>query len=362
MGRIWDKSGSIEWDNNGQLANGALAYFYEGNTTTPLTVYEDGSESTPHAVPVEADGARWPSVFIPFVTSYDVQVMDSGGAQLYYYRAIPNPDPITSTPDTVPTEERVKTGAVHWEPINTIKTGYVRLNGRTIGNAVSGGTERANADTEDLFTYLWNNLANSQAAVSTGRGGSAAADFAAGKTIALLDMRSGLPFGLDDMGNSLASRMPFVPFTNGNSITPGSICGENEHLLTTLEISAHAHMISLTTTADGTHNHTGTSGAGTAHNHGVTDSGHTHTVAALATGAPTQLTGGGSIGPSTNQTITSSNNTTGISINNESAHTHSISSDGAHTHTLSGNTGTTGTGNNHNNVSYGACGTWFIKL
>lgn len=64
-------------------------------------------------------------------------------------------------------------------------TGWVMANDGTIGNAASGGTTRANADTAALYTLLWNNISNTYAAVSTGRGANAAADFAANKTIAL---------------------------------------------------------------------------------------------------------------------------------------------------------------------------------
>lgn len=64
-------------------------------------------------------------------------------------------------------------------------TGWVMMDDGTIGNAGSGGTTRANADTEALFTLLWNNTADAQCAVSGGRGANAAADFAGLKTIAL---------------------------------------------------------------------------------------------------------------------------------------------------------------------------------
>jgi hypothetical protein len=64
-------------------------------------------------------------------------------------------------------------------------TGWVLMNDGSIGNASSGATTRASADTEDLFTLLWTNTANAQCPVSSGRGASAAADFAANKTITL---------------------------------------------------------------------------------------------------------------------------------------------------------------------------------
>lgn len=87
------------------------------------------------------------------------------------------------------------------------KTGFVRANGRTIGDATSGGTERANADTSALFTHLWNNFSNTICPVSSGRGANAAADFAAHKNITLPDARGRVPTGMDDMGNSAAGRV-----------------------------------------------------------------------------------------------------------------------------------------------------------
>lgn len=84
-------------------------------------------------------------------------------------------------------------------------TGFVRANGRTIGSATSGASERANADVQVLFQYLWDTDAN--LVVSAGRGVSSAADWAANKTIALPDWRGRVLAALDDMGNSAAGRI-----------------------------------------------------------------------------------------------------------------------------------------------------------
>lgn len=84
-------------------------------------------------------------------------------------------------------------------------TGWVFANGTTIGNAASGATGRANADTVNLFTLLWNTWANAQAPVSGGRGANAAADFAANKTIQLPDLRSRFMGGLNAFGGSGSS-------------------------------------------------------------------------------------------------------------------------------------------------------------
>src|SRR5690606_4990055 len=126
-------------------------------------------------------------------------------------------------------DEKVQTGQVIWEPVDETKTGFVRLNGRTIGNAASGATERANADTEDLFTYYWNKMSDTQAPVSGGRGSTAAADYAANKTITLLNGRGAMLCGLSDMGNSDSGALDDAPATNGDGTTPGSILGANTH-------------------------------------------------------------------------------------------------------------------------------------
>lgn len=115
--------------------------------------------------------------------------------------------------------------------------GFVRANGRTIGSASSGATERANADTQALFQYLWN--ADPNLAVSTGRGASANADWVANKQIALPDMRGRVMAGLDDMGNSAAGNLTasfFGAQFSGSPTTLGAIGGLENHRLTASEL------------------------------------------------------------------------------------------------------------------------------
>lgn len=72
----------------------------------------------------------------------------------------------------------------------TAPTGWLLIDGKTIGSAASGATARANADTLALYTLLWDFSAaavpifTSTGAAST-RGASAADDFAADKRLAL---------------------------------------------------------------------------------------------------------------------------------------------------------------------------------
>ena len=379
MGTIWAKSGVIERDNNDVAAPGAEAYFFQGATTTAQTVYQDAAETTPHTSPVETDAnGRWPLVFVPFCTSFDVQVMTSGGTQLYYYRSIPNADPVEASVDSVADEELFATGDVKFRFGTGALTGYVRCNARTIGSAASGATERAHADTATLYAYLWNNFANSILAVSGGRGASASADFAANKTIALFDGRSATLRGLDDMGNTAASLLALATFTTGAATTGGSVCGVNTHTLTEAQLAAHTHT-GTTGTNSVDHTHTGTTGNNSVdHTHlvsgntGTNSVDHTHNVSDYQltnVGAGSAFVGGTDWTVTAPDLATSGQSTThthGISITSggESVgHSHTFTSNGqsvSHTHSFT--TASTGSGTAHNNVSKSLLGTIYIKL
>lgn len=66
-----------------------------------------------------------------------------------------------------------------------VPPGWVRMDDGSIGNAGSGATNRANADTFQLYKTLWDGVSDTYAPVSTGRGATAVADFLAGKTLTL---------------------------------------------------------------------------------------------------------------------------------------------------------------------------------
>jgi len=123
----------------------------------------------------------------------------------------------------------------------TAPSGYALLSGRTIGSASSGATERANADTQALFTLLWNDMTNTEAPVSGGRGASASADFSANKTITLPDARGRVIAGKDNMGGTTASRL-----TSGGSGIAG----------TTLGTSGGGESVTLTAAQSGLPSHT----------------------------------------------------------------------------------------------------------
>lgn len=209
------------WKNfAGQYPPGALVYFFEANTNTPMTVYADALETTPLTHPVQAfANGRFPPIFVPYRT-YRERVTDSAGVLLWDIDGIPNPAPPSSGGGSgiVVTQDMVlQTGDVMWQLRGGTRPGWVRLNGRTMGNASSGATERANDDTEDLYTYLWNNLDNSVAPVIGGRGATASADFAANKAITLPSMQGRAPLGLDDMGGAAANVLQVAATINTTS-------------------------------------------------------------------------------------------------------------------------------------------------
>ena len=156
------------------------------------------------------------------------------------------------------------TGDVKLTLKTTADTGWVLMNDGTIGNGSSGGTSRANADTEALFTLLWTNTIDTWCAVSTGRGANAAADFAANKTIAL-------PKAL---GRALAI------YGSGSGLTARALAeylGTETHQLTASEMPSHTHAQTVgagvyiagaggTNVANATATVTGSAGSNGAHN------------------------------------------------------------------------------------------------
>jgi microcystin-dependent protein len=132
--------------------------------------------------------------------------------------------------------------------------------------------------------YLWG--ADANLAVSGGRGASAAADWAANKTLTLPDYRGRTLAGLDDMGNTPSNRLTATYF-GASATTLGAAGGSESHLITTNEMAQHRHAVKLT------------------------DPGHTHTTDANKLVAGGIFPGGGGSGPV--GAIVSSN-TTGITI------------------------------------------------
>lgn len=271
MGGIYPLSRMQQFDGNGRLLSGARLYLFDGGTSTPRIGYRDSSLTSPHPNPIVADTAgRIPLIYL-----------DDG---FYRHRLTSRSGTLIFDDDGLPVLSSTSGGSgTSVDPDSVFKTrdvkirfddqplsGYVRLNGRTIGSASSGATERANADTQSLYEELWD-FAN--ISVSGGKGGSAATDFAANKPLVLPDCAGRGIFGADNLGDGNKSRLiSYIP----NSHLQGSVGGNQAWTIqfnnlpvncpwtgsvsgsgtTALSGSTHTHNFSSTTAGQSvTHTH-----------------------------------------------------------------------------------------------------------
>lgn len=276
------------FDSNGDPLAGGKLYSYAAGGSTPAATYTDNTGSTPNANPIILDANGECDCWI-----------GTG----YFKFVLKNSLDVTQwTKDYVSlpvVENGFSTGDVKISIKTVADTGWVLMNDGTIGNAASSATSRANADTEALFTLLWNNTANADCAVSTGRGASAAADFAANKTIAL-------PKAL---GRALAT------YGSGSGLTAramAAIFGEESHALTSAENASHTHVLTM-------------------NNHG-------HTIYGGTVGALTGPTGGASRGFAALDTASGSATQTGGGVDYIGATV------------ATGSNATSGSGTAHNNM------------
>ena len=317
MAGFWHLSHHQMRDPNGAVYAGARALFYEADTLDVITVYQDYGLGIAHPSPVVANAyGVFPPVFFDEEDGFYRQRVTTAGGVI-----IPGTDvgtlPIIGPGEggggsEVPVDPNAlfRTGDVIWLDQSGTRAGFVRDNGRTIGSAISGATERANADCEALYLFLWATYSDTICPVTGTRGLTAAADWAANKPIGVPDKRGYVPGGLDDMGNTAAGRFAAVPVISGAVTAAGSVIGETSHLLVTSETPAHVHSI--------------------------TDPGHFHGVANSAQYALGALAAFGTGTPSPVGTTT---DTTGIT-----------------------GTNSTGGGGVHNNVQRTVLGSFYRKL
>jgi microcystin-dependent protein len=238
-------------DMNGKPLAGAILTVFQGGTLTLASVFQDIGLIIPGKNPMEADDSgRLPLFFVDDGT-YRVRLTDSTGVTTnggFDYPQVPSIGPSAGGGGGTPVDPTTvsSTGDVKWQPIENVIAGWVRMNARTIGSATSGASERANADTQALFLFIWTNYPDAICPVVGGRGGTALADFNANKQITLLDMRGATPFGLDDMGNVAKGVFAGVPFGDGDATHAGSSGGEATHALAVGEMPAHTHVPQVT--------------------------------------------------------------------------------------------------------------------
>jgi len=138
---------------------------------------------------------------------------------------------------------------------STLPAGWLWVDGKTIGSAASGSTARANADTLNLFTALWNSVSNSVLAIQNSdgtagaRGISAAADFAANKRLPLIDRRGTVAAGKDNLGGTAAGRLTGTSGGVDGTIL-GTIGGAQTHTLTEAQLPV-VHLTNKSAALDG---------------------------------------------------------------------------------------------------------------
>lgn len=210
-----------QFDLSGKPAPGCKLYFIQaGTVSTPQNAYQDSGLTLLQPNPMTCDaGARIGQWFVAD-GAIKLRLTDRNGVQLFVGDNLLVIGASSGGGGGSPVDPTTiaATGDMKTAYGTSILTGWVRANGRTIGSATSGATERANADCQALFVYLWG--ADANLAVSGGRGASAAADWAANKTLQLPDLRGRIIAGLDDMGNSAAGRL-----TSGFFASPTALGG-----------------------------------------------------------------------------------------------------------------------------------------
>lgn len=276
------------FDVNGNPLSGGKLFTYEAGSLTPKATYKDKDATQANTNPIILNSNGEADVWLlagsyKFVlkTSADVDQwtvdgIESGSGKLDESLFQAKGDIITaqsaSTPYRLPVgvngealiADSTETAGMKWAPLATVTasvvtgslvdylgatapTGYVLASGKTIGNATSGGTERANADTQALFILLWNDYTNTilpiqdSAGAPSTRGASAILDFNASKRLPVPDLRGRVTVGEDNIGGTSANRITTAGCgIDGNTL--GASGGAQTHTLLEAEMPSHTHI------------------------------------------------------------------------------------------------------------------------
>jgi microcystin-dependent protein len=242
---------------NGIPLAGALLYVYQvGTVATPQNTFQDFGLTLPNPWPLAADSTGRIPMFYLANGQVHVRLTDATGVVIFDYPTMQVVGPSGGGGGgggSIDPTSIASTGDIKFRATGETITGWVKVNAQTIGSASSGASGRSNADTQNLFVYLWANCTNAHCPVIGGRGATALADFNANKQLTLPDFRGRAPAGLDDMGASAAGRIASSNVTSGGGdtqTTPLATGGEANHTMLLAEIAAHNHTIT-----DPQHNH-----------------------------------------------------------------------------------------------------------
>ena len=227
---------------------GGLLYSYVAGTLGPqnayLTAALTAGQEYPNPVVLDASG-RIPLMFYADGVVRLILTDRHGVAQFDYDNV-----PVIGSSgggggvDTTDTARLFNTGDMKIKYGTGALTGYVRGNGRGIGNSgAPGADEFADPTAQALFQYFWN--IDPTLPVSTGRGASAVADWTALKSIATPDFRGFLIGGLDGMGSFRANRLTAA----GWDALSTAVGGIESEALTLAQMPIHKH--DVTTSSSG---------------------------------------------------------------------------------------------------------------
>jgi len=219
--------------------SGGLLYFYEAGTTDPQNAYQDEALTIAWPNPLTLDaGGNIPQLFFADGQIKIRLTNKLGIVQLAVDNILvigPSSGGGGGGGGGVDATTVLATGDIKTRYGNGSLTGFVRLNGRTIGSATSGASEMANSAAQALFEYLWS--ADANLTVSTGRGVSGNADWTANKQLTLPDARGRVLASLDDMGNTAAGRLTSTYFGSDATVL-GAANGAESQTLTQAQLPA----------------------------------------------------------------------------------------------------------------------------
>lgn len=230
-----------QFDEFGKPLSGGLLYIMQTNTVaTPQNPYQDLPLAILMPNPIVLDAAgRVPQFFV--ADGYiKIRLTDKFGVVQIARDGVLviGPSSGSASGGGVDPTAILQTGMLALYYGKGIVAGCVRLNGRTIGSAASGASERGFADCQPLFQFLWNGDLNlsvgnppNDGVPGSGRGVSAAADWSADKQITLPDWRGYAISGLDDMGNVPAGRLTASYFGAAATVL-GAAGGDEKTTLT----------------------------------------------------------------------------------------------------------------------------------
>ena len=242
------------------LSGGQLYIIQAGTVSTPQDAFQDTNLTIKQPYPMTLDAAgRVPQFFVADGT-VKIRLQDKNGVTQLASDSVLviGPSAGGGGGSTVDPTQLIQTGNMIFRYGVGVLGGYVRLNNLTIGSVTSGATERANADCQNLFQYLWG--IDSTLAVSGGRGANALADWTANKQLTVPDWRGYSLSALDDMGNVASGRLTSV-FASGTTL--GGVGGLSAPTLAVGNLPPHTHNGGGTTQADSPdHAHPYTAGGG----------------------------------------------------------------------------------------------------